>query len=92
MAINRNRELSQVASVVIVDDANKNVGIATTSAPKVGIGTTNPAYKLDVYGAINSNDDVPLTTKEKWRDYRQQLRDITKQADPFKITWPTEPS
>ena len=45
MAINRNRELSQVASVVIVDDANKNVGIATTAAPKVGIGTTNPSYK-----------------------------------------------
>ena len=60
MAINRNRELFQVASVVIVDDANKNVGIATTSAPKVGIGTTNPAYKLDVYGAINSNDDVKV--------------------------------
>ena len=60
MAINRNRELSQVASVVIVDDANKNVGIATTSAPKVGIGTTNPAYKLDVYGAINSNADVKV--------------------------------
>ena len=60
MAANRNRELSQIASVVIVDDANKNVGIATTSAPKGGIGTTNPAYKLDVYGAINSNDDVKV--------------------------------
>ena len=60
MAINRNRELSQVASVVIVDDANKNVGIATTSTPKVGIGLTNPAYKLDVVGAINSNNDVKV--------------------------------
>ena len=60
MAVNRNRELSQVASVVIVDDANKNVGIATTSAPKVGIGKTDPAYKLDVVGAINSNDDVKV--------------------------------
>ena len=60
MAINRNRELSQVASVIIVDDANKNVGIATTSAPKVGVGKTDPAYKLDVVGAINSNDDVKV--------------------------------
>ena len=60
MTINRNRELSQIASVVIVDEANKNVGIATTSAPKVGIGLTNPAYKLDVVGAINSNDDVKV--------------------------------
>ena len=60
MAINRNRELSQVASIIIVDEANKNVGIATTAAPKVGIGKTDPAYKLDVVGAINSNTDVKI--------------------------------
>ncbi len=60
MAANRNRELSQIASVVIVDDANKNVGIATTSIPKVGIGLTNPSYKLDVVGAINSNNVVKV--------------------------------
>ena len=60
MAVNRNRELSQIASVVIVDDANKNVGIATTSTPKVGICLTNPSYKLDVVGAINSNNDVKV--------------------------------
>ena len=60
MAINRNRELSQIASVVIVDDANKNVGIATTATPKVGIGKTDPAYKLDVVGEINSSSDVKI--------------------------------
>ena len=60
MAINRNRDLSQIASVVIVDDASKNVGIATTSAPKVGIGLTDPSYKLDVVGAINSSNDVKV--------------------------------
>ncbi len=60
MAVNRNRELSQIASVVIVDDANKNVGIATTATPKVGIGKTDPSYKLDVVGAINSNNDVKV--------------------------------
>ena len=56
----RNRELSQYGAVVIVDDQNKNVGIATTAAPQVGIGTTNPAHKLDVSGAINSTDDVKI--------------------------------
>ena len=25
-----------------------------------------------------------------WAIYRQELRDLTKQADPFKITWPKE--
>ena len=38
--------------------------------------------------------DSPLTDEKKteWQTYRQSLRDITKQSDPFNITWPTEPS
>ena len=35
--------------------------------------------------------DVPIATKSAWADYRQQLRDITTQADPFNITWPISP-
>ena len=27
-----------------------------------------------------------------WADYRQELRDITAQADPFNIVWPQEPA
>lgn len=35
--------------------------------------------------------DVTLATKEVWAAYRQLLRDITLQSDPFNITWPTPP-
>ena len=35
--------------------------------------------------------DVPLPTKEVWAAYRQALRDITLQTDPFNILWPTPP-
>lgn len=35
--------------------------------------------------------DVPLSTKEVWAAYRQALRDITEQLDPFNIVWPTAP-
>ena len=35
--------------------------------------------------------DVPLATKAVWASYRQALRDITLQSDPFNITWPTSP-
>ena len=48
-----NRELSQLGSFIDVDNNNGNIGIATTAPPSVGIGTTNPGYKLDVYGDVN---------------------------------------
>lgn len=37
--------------------------------------------------------DSPLTEIEKglWRLYRQSLRDITLQPDPFNIIWPVKP-
>ena len=50
---------TQLGSLVIVDDSNKNIGIGTTEG-SVGIGTTNPSssYKLDVAGDINSRTEV----------------------------------
>jgi hypothetical protein len=33
--------------------------------------------------------DSPVD-KAEWATYRQALRDITKQDDPFNITWPTQ--
>ena len=35
--------------------------------------------------------DVPPTTQGAWASYRQALRDITQQADPFNIVWPAAP-
>ena len=44
----RNRELSQLGSIINVKDSNQHVGI----------GTTNPGFKLDVEGDINSRTEV----------------------------------
>ena len=38
-----------------------------------------------------SGADVPQAIKDVWFPYRQALRDITTQPDPFNITWPNEP-
>jgi hypothetical protein len=37
--------------------------------------------------------DAPLTEEQKtaWQAYRQALRDVTQQADPFEIIWPSKP-
>ena len=33
-----------------------------------------------------------LTLSDAWKTYRQALRDVPTQSDPYNITWPTEPS
>ena len=33
-----------------------------------------------------------VTMSDSIKTYRQALRDITTQSDPFSITWPTEPT
>ena len=35
--------------------------------------------------------DIPTETKELWQTYRQTLRDITSQSNPFSINWPVKP-
>jgi hypothetical protein len=35
--------------------------------------------------------DIPSETKAIWSEYRQSLRDITSQTNPFSITWPVKP-
>ena len=54
----KNRELSQVGSLVTVNASSGQIGIANS----VGINTTAPtgSYALDVHGTINSNTDVQI--------------------------------
>ena len=35
--------------------------------------------------------DIPSEKKTIWSEYRQSLRDITSQSNPFSITWPVKP-
>lgn len=58
----KSRELSQFGSFLEVDNSNQNIGIATTTTPYVGIGTTNPQYKLDIVGNTNISGFVSATS------------------------------
>ena len=35
--------------------------------------------------------DIPNETKTIWQTYRQELRDVTTQTNPFSIIWPAKP-
>lgn len=39
-----------------------------------------------------SDNGLTSSKKTEFATYRQSLRDITTQSDPFNITWPTEPT
>ena len=47
-----NRELSQFASYVEVNDTSRHISVASTSGQYVGIGSTQPTVKLDVVGDV----------------------------------------
>ena len=49
-----NRELSQLGSIVNINDSDRTLGIAAS----VGIGTTVAEYQLHVQGDINFTDNL----------------------------------
>ena len=49
-----NRELSQLGSIINIDDSNKSIGFGAS----VGIGTNQPGYELDVNGDVNFSGDL----------------------------------
>ena len=55
------RELSQFGSFVEINDTTKNIGIATTGTPYVGIGTLIPQEKLHVVGNLRVDGGFNLS-------------------------------
>lgn len=56
-----NRELSQFASYVEVNDTSKHISIANTTGQYVGIGSTLPTSKIDVNGNANISGNVNIS-------------------------------
>lgn len=92
---NLNNENDYNQNVVFLDESKKPAWSAV-EAGKNGEGwmVVNGERK----GKLESCDwtvlpDVPMAAEKRteWETYRQALRDITTQPDPFNITWPTPP-
>ena len=59
----RGRELSQLGSLITVDDSTKNIGVATaTPFPKIGIGTLSPTSKIEVVGDVSISGVITATS------------------------------
>ena len=57
------RELSQLASLISVNDETKSISvISNLPDAKLGIGTTNPGARIDVSGDVNVSGVVTATS------------------------------
>ena len=59
----RGRELSQLGSLITVEDSTKNIGVATaTPSQKIGIGTLSPTSKVEVVGDVSISGVLTATS------------------------------
>ena len=83
------------SSVVFVDPSAKpSWSNVQAKLPDEQWGVVRGERNVKIWGSDWTQlDDVPITPEKKveWETYRQALRDITDQPDPFNITWPTPP-
>lgn len=81
-----NRELSQFASFLSINDVNRNISITTNSTPFIGIGTTVADEKLHVIGNVKISGIV--TAKEYYGD-GSTLGGVVGVIDGYFISTPT---
>ena len=81
-----------VQSHFIGQDDTKDARILDEKWANVRAERDSKIASTDRRVIVASESDEGSDLPAKWKTYRTDLRDITEQADPDNITWPTEPS
>ena len=81
-----------VSSHFIGQDDTKDARILAEKWARVRAERDRKIAATDWRVIVASESDEGSDLPTKWKTYRTNLRDITEQADPDNITWPTEPS
>jgi hypothetical protein len=87
------RELP-IEKVVLVDGAieiREPIKSADTQWAEVRATRTSLLFDSDWTDLLSARERLGEELYASWQSYRQALRVITEQADPFNITWPTPP-
>ena len=88
----RDSEIEGVKSHFIGQDDTKDARILAEKWANVRAERDRKIAATDWRVIVASESDEGSDLPTKWKTYRTNLRDITEQADPDNITWPTEPS
>jgi Phage tail assembly chaperone protein len=76
-------------NVTLVEDPAKVAQKTANQWASVRAQQKQKLYESDWTCSVT---DYEVPNKDQWITYRQALRDVTKQTDPFNIEWPTRPS
>ena len=87
-------EIGAVFNVRVEGDADANLFYTDATNDKVGIGTANPAEKLDVVGKIKVSDNIVIGTSGKGIDFSATSGTGTSEllADYEEGTWTPAPN
>ena len=87
----RDSEIEGGKSHFIGQDDTKDARILAEKWANVRAESDRKIAATDWRVIVASESDEGSDLPTKWKTYRTNLRDITEQADPDNITWPTEP-
>ena len=75
--------------ITLVQDPTKVQAKTQAQWTQVRAQQRDLLYKSDWTCSVT---DYEVPNKSEWVQYRAQLREVTTQADPFEIVWPSPPS
>jgi hypothetical protein len=75
--------------ITLVEDPDKVAQKTTDQWTSVRAQQKQQLYESDWTCSVT---DYEVPNKSEWAAYRQALRDVTTQTDPFAIVWPVAPS
>ena len=80
---------SETDEITLVADPTKVQARLDAQWTQVRAQQRDLLYKSDWTCSVT---DYEVPNKSEWVQYRAQLREVTTQADPFEIVWPSPPS
>lgn len=88
IALNTGKMVSVIAGQVVINESRASKWSEIRAARDVLLAESDvEILKINDVEAISGHVDVEL--RQRLAQYRQDLRDLTTQSDPFNISWPT---
>lgn len=82
--------------LLVPSEAKSIINDAIKALPELHLNAASSSLRVTRNRLLQESDwtqlgDVPDATKEKWKSYRQALRDLPASGSPLAVEWPVPP-